>query len=367
MEKQVLVDYSPFQVTPQQINESISNNDGRVIVEGVLQRSGAKNQNGRIYPKEILAREVAQYKKIQIAEKRALGELDHPESSVVNLNNVSHNILDCWWNGDDVVGKVEILSTPSGNILKELLKAGILLGISSRGLGSVKELGEGTVAVEDDFELICWDFVSNPSTHGAFMKPIGVNEGVIAEGVIQNQSYDKVNTIIRDILCEMKGCCPVDQGITMIKMSKIVLESKQEENYRKLDKKSKQLIIDAVNKFNKFEQHIYRQKDVREVVEAIKTISEYAGRLALDETEHWFDGVTVKKDVKEINNAVKLFEKAAGEVGTLQHRIEALYEDIGTKLSRYYEIADIDNTIPLAPKNQKQLVPKIIFRIFNIN
>ena len=210
MAKQVLVDYIPFRVTPQQINESISNNDGRVIVEGVLQRSGAKNQNGRIYPKEILAREVAQYKKIQIAEKRALGELDHPESSVVNLNNVSHNILDCWWNGDDVVGKVEILSTPSGNILKELLKAGILLGISSRGLGSVKELGEGTVAVEDDFELICWDFVSNPSTHGAFMKPIGVNEGVIAEGVIQNQSYDKVNTIIRDILCEMKGCCPVD-------------------------------------------------------------------------------------------------------------------------------------------------------------
>ncbi len=210
MAKQVLVDYIPFQVTPQQINESISNNDGRVIVEGVLQRSGAKNQNGRIYPKDILAREVAQYKKIQIAEKRALGELDHPESSVVNLNNVSHNILDCWWNGDDVVGKVEILSTPSGNILKELLKAGILLGISSRGLGSVKELGEGTVAVEDDFELICWDFVSNPSTHGAFMKPIGVNEGVIAEGVNKNQSYDKVNTIIRDILCEMKGCCPVD-------------------------------------------------------------------------------------------------------------------------------------------------------------
>jgi len=210
MAKQVLVDYIPFKVTPQQINESMSNNGGRVIVEGVLQRSGAKNQNGRIYPKEILAREVAQYKKVQIAEKRALGELDHPESSVVNLNNVSHNVLDCWWNGDDVIGKVEILSTPSGNILKELLKAGILLGISSRGLGSVKELGEGTVAVEDDFELICWDFVSNPSTHGAFMKPIQ-KEGVLAESVKNNtQSYDKVNTIIRDILCEMKGCCPVD-------------------------------------------------------------------------------------------------------------------------------------------------------------
>jgi len=210
MEKQVLVDYIPFQITPQQINESMDRNGGRLIVEGVLQRSGAKNQNGRIYPKDILAREVAQYKKVQIAEKRALGELDHPESSVVNLNNVSHNIIDCWWNGDDVVGKVEILSTPSGNILKELLKAGILLGISSRGLGSVKEIGEGTVQVEEDFELICWDFVSNPSTHGAFMKPIQ-SEGVLAEGVLNNnQSYAKVNTIIRDILCEMKGCCPVE-------------------------------------------------------------------------------------------------------------------------------------------------------------
>ena len=211
MARQVLVDYIPFQVTPQQINESMANNNGRLVVEGVLQRSGAKNQNGRIYPKEILAREVANYKKTQIAEKRALGELDHPESSVVNLNNVSHNVLDCWWKGNDVVGKVEILGTPSGNILKELLKAGILLGISSRGLGSVRELDEGTVAVEDDFELICWDFVSNPSTHGAFMKPIGVNEGVVAQGMVKNnQSYDKVNTIIRDILCEMKGCCPVD-------------------------------------------------------------------------------------------------------------------------------------------------------------
>jgi len=108
------------------------------------------------------------------------------------------------------MGKVEILGTPSGNILKELLQAGILLGISSRGLGSVRELDEGTVAVEDDFELICWDFVSNPSTQGAFMKPM-YNEGVLTEGKLKSiQSYDKVNTIIRDILCEMKGCCPVD-------------------------------------------------------------------------------------------------------------------------------------------------------------
>ena len=136
-------------------------------------------------------------------------------------------------------------------------------------------------------------------------------------------------------------------------MAKILFESKQEENIKKLDKKQRQLVLDAVNKFNKFEQHIYRQKDVREVVEAIKTISEYAGTLALDETHDWFDSITVKKDVKEINNSVKLFEKAAGEVGTLQHRLEALYEDIGNKLSRYYEIADVDKTIPLAPKNTK--------------
>ena len=139
----------------------------------------------------------------------------------------------------------------------------------------------------------------------------------------------------------------------MIRMAKIIKETKQEENYRKLDKKQKQLILNAVNKFNQFEQHIYRQKDVREVVEAIKIIAEYAGQLALDETHDWFDSVTVKKDVKEINSAVKLFEKAANEVGTLQHRLEALYEDIGGKLSRYYEIADLDKTIPLAPKNNK--------------
>jgi len=139
----------------------------------------------------------------------------------------------------------------------------------------------------------------------------------------------------------------------MIRMAKIIRESKQEENYRKLNGKQKKLIMDAVNKFNKFEQHIYRQKDVREIVEAIKTISEFAGRLALDETDDWFDGVTVKKDVKEISDSVKLFEKTAKEVGTLQHRLEAMYENIGGKLSRYYEIADVDNTIPLAPENGK--------------
>ena len=203
MSKSILIDYTPFDISPQMITESEQQNNGRVIVSGVLQRAGAKNQNGRIYPKDILMREVNEYKKIQVAERRALGELDHPESSVVNLANVSHNILDVWWNGDDVMGKVEVLSTPAGNILKELLKSGIKLGISSRGLGSVKQVNEDTVAVQKDFELVCWDFVSNPSTHGAFMKPM--NESVTKNKI--TDKYFKVNGIISEMLCDLTCKC----------------------------------------------------------------------------------------------------------------------------------------------------------------
>jgi len=205
MTKTLLIDYTPFDITPQMIIESEQKNNGRVIVTGVLQRAGAKNQNGRVYPKDILSREVNEYKKIQVAERRALGELDHPESSVVNLSNASHNILDCWWNGDDVMGKVEVLSTPAGNILKELLKSGIKLGISSRGLGSVKEMHENnTVEVQDDFELVCWDFVSNPSTHGAFMRPM--NESVTTPKR-KVSKYNKVNNIISEMLCDLTCKC----------------------------------------------------------------------------------------------------------------------------------------------------------------
>jgi len=139
-----------------------------------------------------------------------LGELDHPESSVVNLQNVSHNVLDAFFEGDDVVGKVEILDTPAGKILKELLKAGIKLGISSRGLGSVEQVNEDTVKVGQDFELICWDFVSNPSTHGAFMKPTSLSESVnkLGNGTSeweQCDKYCKVNSIIREILTDMEN------------------------------------------------------------------------------------------------------------------------------------------------------------------
>ncbi len=206
MSKQILVDYIPFEVSPQQINESMNKNGGRLVVKGVLQRANAKNQNGRVYPRDTLVREAKKYAQVQIKERRALGELDHPDSSVVNLNNVSHNVLDMAWQGDDLVGTVEVLGTPAGNILKELFKAGIKLGISSRGLGSVEEISEGedgepTVKVQPDFELIAFDFVSNPSTHGAFLSP--TNESKLNESVGTRKGvccHDcKIENIINDI------------------------------------------------------------------------------------------------------------------------------------------------------------------------
>jgi hypothetical protein len=210
--KQLLIDVSLFEITPQMLKES-HDKSGRFIVSGVLQRANAKNQNGRVYPKEILEREIEKYKGREIRENRAYGELDHPESSVVELKNTSHIIRDVWWNGDDVVGQVEILNTPAGKILQELVKAGCTVGISSRGMGSVKQIKEdGTVAVENDFELICWDFVSNPSTQGAFLRP--TNEGVIKESVQRKQTnYTKANTIMRDIICEVGGYCECDFGV----------------------------------------------------------------------------------------------------------------------------------------------------------
>ena len=198
MSKQLLVDYTVFEISPEQINESLSRNSGRLIVSGVLQRADAKNQNERIYPKNVLMREAKKYADTFIKEKRALGELDHPDSSVVNLNNVSHNVTGMNWQGDDLIGTVEVLGTPSGNILKELFKSGIRLGISSRGMGSVKEVmreGGQSLEVQPDFELIAFDFVSNPSTQGAFLSP--VNESV--SHVIATK-YNNINRLITNII-----------------------------------------------------------------------------------------------------------------------------------------------------------------------
>ena len=200
MNKQLLVDVRPFDVSTTKINESISENNGKLIVKGVLQRAESKNQNGRVYPREVLLKEVGKYLENQVTERRALGELDHPESSVVNLNNASHNIIEMHWDGDDLMGTVEVLSTPAGNILKELFKSGIKLGISSRGLGSVETIKEDeqgeedTVEVQPDFELIAFDFVSNPSTHGAFMRP--VNESVQPK-TPENNIERIINSIMR--------------------------------------------------------------------------------------------------------------------------------------------------------------------------
>ena len=202
--KKLIVDYLPFEVKPEYINESMKENNGKLIVRGVLQRAEAKNQNGRVYPREILHREAKKYTKEFINQRRAMGELDHPDSSVVNLQNVSHNIKDMNWEGDNLLGTVEVLGTPAGNILKELFKSNIKLGISSRGMGSVEtvteENGGESQEVQDDFELIAFDFVSNPSTHGAFMYPQGMNESVDKSVGRTCGDYCKVESIINDIM-----------------------------------------------------------------------------------------------------------------------------------------------------------------------
>jgi len=202
--KTLIVDYLPFEIGPEQINESMKDNGGKLIVKGVLQRAEAKNQNGRVYPREILEREAKKYTKEFIGQRRAMGELDHPESSVVNLQNVSHNVREMHWEGDNLLGTVEVLGTPSGNILKELFKSGIKLGISSRGMGSVETVnednGDQSQEVQDDFELIAFDFVSNPSTHGAFLHP--TNESINESKIVGRTcgDYCKVESIINDIM-----------------------------------------------------------------------------------------------------------------------------------------------------------------------
>ena len=199
---QLLVEHIPFKVDRPLVEQSIKENRP-LVVKGILQKAGTKNQNGRIYERKILDREVQKYIEGPVKENRALGELDHPDSSVINLNNVSHNIKKVWWDGDTVMGEVEILSTPAGNILKELFRNGITVGISSRGMGSVEESADGTLMVQEDFDLLCWDFVSTPSTPGAYMSPTTLKEGVETP----TANYTKIHNIIRDIICDNTGVC----------------------------------------------------------------------------------------------------------------------------------------------------------------
>jgi propanediol dehydratase small subunit len=197
----LLNSYEIFDYTPEMIKESREKNNGKITMKGILQKADTLNQNGRIYPKKILEREIRNYQKF-IAENRALGELDHPDSSVVNLKNVSHIIKEAYLEGDVVYGSVEILDTPSGKILQSLVESGVKLGISSRGVGSTKKQGDYQV-VQDDFQLICWDYVSEPSTPGAFMMAEGKTLDAASLKNIFNKS-DRINRIINDILAPVR-------------------------------------------------------------------------------------------------------------------------------------------------------------------
>ena len=188
---QLLIEVTPFNSILKESKEK----PGVYEVEGIMQRAVSKNQNGRTYSKAILERESKKYVEEFVKNGNAFGELDHPESPIVSLKNASHIVKELWWKGNDLMGRVELLNTPAGNIVKEIIKAGHTIGISSRGTGSVNQTNEGTLEVQPDFELVCWDFVSNPSTHGAFMNPISLQEG---KSIVSK--YNNLDSIINDIL-----------------------------------------------------------------------------------------------------------------------------------------------------------------------
>lgn len=197
MSSRLLTNWTPFGYTPDLIKESREKNGGKIVMKGILQKSETLNQNGRVYPRPILEREVRNYQKF-IKENRALGECDHPESSIVELKKVSHIIREAYMDGDVCYGTVELLDTPCGKILQNLVEAGVTLGISSRGVGSTKRDGDIQV-VQDDFQLICWDVVAEPSTPQAFL----VAEGKLIEESELKKVFtkeDRVYRIFNDIL-----------------------------------------------------------------------------------------------------------------------------------------------------------------------
>ena len=203
MDNQLLIETHIFKPKGIRLTENKSSR-GLPLVEGILATAEVKNGNGRYYSRELWEREINKYQTL-VDENRAMGELDHPESSVINLQNVSHNISDMWWDGDKVMGKIEILPTPNGNILKALVESGITVGVSSRGMGSLKDVG-GLMEVQDDFELLCWDFVSTPSNPDSFMHLVKENKDYQSQ-----DKYKKVNSVLGEILCS-HGYCPVIQN-----------------------------------------------------------------------------------------------------------------------------------------------------------
>ena len=194
--QRLITEWVNFEYDPKVIKEQRQPGQP-LIMKGILQKAETLNQNGRVYPKAILEREIRNYQKF-IKENRALGELDHPDSSVVELKNASHNIKEAYMEGNIVYGTVEILNTPSGKILQSLVESGVTLGISSRGVGSTRTEGNMQI-VQDDFQLICWDFVSEPSTPGAFMMKEGKE---VTSQFINNvfNKTDRIDRIFNDIL-----------------------------------------------------------------------------------------------------------------------------------------------------------------------
>ncbi len=190
----------PLDLDAKSIKESREQNGGKVVLRGIMQRADAVNQNGRIYPKHVLEREMNNYQKF-INERRAMGELDHPTASVINLQNVSHIVTEAHWDGEAVVGSIELLDTPMGKIAQSLVESGVKLGISSRGVGTTSKQGDYDL-VEDDFMLLCYDLVSEPSTSGAFM----LREGRLANFDIHKHfnRADLVDRVLTDILHALK-------------------------------------------------------------------------------------------------------------------------------------------------------------------
>tara|TARA_Y100000592_G_scaffold10965_1_gene15595 strand:- start:3813 stop:4433 length:621 start_codon:yes stop_codon:yes gene_type:complete len=196
MSMKLLTECMTFEYDPKLIKEQLESNDGKLIMKGVLQKANTLNQNGRVYPIEVLAREVDNYQRF-IEEGRALGELDHPDSSVVELKNVSHVIREAYMDNDVCYGTIEVLSTPNGKILQSLVESGIKIGISSRGVGST-QTREGHQVVQDDFQLICWDIVSEPSTPGAFVMKEG--RDLSPEEILQVRNYFGKERRVDDIM-----------------------------------------------------------------------------------------------------------------------------------------------------------------------
>ena len=201
--KQVLIETQTFTASPVTLTEGKSENKN-LLVKGILATAEVKNGNGRYYSRDLWEREIDKYME-SVRANRALGELDHPDSSIINLKNVSHNIKKIFWEEDNVMGIIELLPTPSGNILTSLFQHNIPVGVSSRGMGSLKQMGE-LMEVQDDFELLCWDFVSTPSNPGSYMAVTGMmNESKVPQHL---NKYQSVNSIITDILCA-NGTCPI--------------------------------------------------------------------------------------------------------------------------------------------------------------